>query len=190
MHSTDDQLEYYALGRLADTAIPILEEHLTVCALCQKRLDEIENFALGMQQVLREPAPEAAGFFDFLKKPAFALSFAAVAVMAIAVFVMNGRTKLAPAASLQLSAMRGEMPVSEPARETDLTLIDAPQVGGPFRVEVVDAMGNPQWSGVAASAPGGISVKVQRNLRPGDYFVRLYGAGNQVMHEYGFRVRS
>ena len=196
LHSTDDQLENYALGRLSDTAIPVLEEHLMICALCQERLDEIENFAFGMRDVLREPVPDASGFrawfsgFDFLKKPAFALSFAAVAMMAITVFVMNGRTKFAPAAALQLSAIRGEMPFSEPARETDLTLIDAPQSGGPFRVEVVDAMGNSQWSGTAAGSPAGVSVKVDRRLAPGDYFVRLYGAGNQVVHEYGFRVRS
>ena len=184
-HSTDDQLENYALGRLSDTAIPVLEEHLMICAVCQGRLDEIGNFAIGMREVLREPVPEAAGFFDFLKKPAFALSFAAVTMLAIAVFTINGRAKFAPAVSLQLSAMRGEMPVSEPARETDLTLMDAPRSGGPFRVEVVDATGKLQWSG-----PGGVSVKVDRRLVPGDYFVRLYGADNRVVHEYGFRVRN
>lgn len=185
-HSTDDQLEYYSLGRLSETEIPVLEEHLMVCAVCQERLDGIENFALGMRQVLCEPAPQAAGFFDFLRRPAFAFSFsfAAVAVLAIAVFAINGRTKFAPAASLQLTAMRGEMPVSGPARETDLTLMDVPQSGGPFRVEVVDATGKLQWTG-----PGGVSVKVQRGLAPGDYFVRLYGADNRVVHEYGFRVR-
>ena len=53
---------------------------------------------------------------------------------------MGGRSSR-PAASLQLTAMRGEMPITIPAREFDLTLADGPREGGPFRVEVVNAMG-------------------------------------------------
>ncbi len=88
-------------------------------------------------------------------------------------------------ASLQLTALRGDMQFAPQSRELDLTLTDMPSVGGPFRLEVVDATGNAQWNSLA-----GTVVKVQRQLKPGDYFVRLYGPGNQVLHEYGFRVRS
>ena len=201
LHGTDDQLENYVLGRLPDTGVPVLEEHLMVCAACRERLDQIENFALGMQEALKSAPLSDAGtepfsFGTWLRgfgvwgKPAFSLALAAVALAVIAVFVANGRTKFAPVASLQLTAMRGEMPFAAPAREIDLTFVDAPKTGGPFRVEVVDATGNPQWKGVANTGAEGLAVKVQHRLVPGDYFVRLYSANNQVLHEYGFRVRG
>jgi hypothetical protein len=187
IHTTDDQLEHYALGRLPDSAVPVLEEHLMVCAACQERLDQIEAFALGMRQALQETpsintAPRRRRAFWFLP---VAAAFAAI-IMSIAMFYAGGRAKLIPAASLQLTALRGDMQFVPPSKELDLTLTDVPSGGGPFRVEVVDASGTPQWNSLAS----GTSVKVQRQLKPGDYFVRLYGPGNQVLHEYGFRIRS
>ena len=56
--------------------------------------------------------------------------------------------------------MRGEMPLTVPAREFALTLSDGPREGGPFRVEVVNAMGLSMWSGLVESSPTGIEVKV------------------------------
>lgn len=187
LHGTDDQLEHYALGRLPNSAIPLLEEHLIACTACRERLDQIEAFALGMRQALHETpliqaAPRKRRAFWFLP----AAAALAASIMFYAMFDAGGRAKLIPAASLQLTALRGDMQFAPQSTELDLTLTDVPSAGGPFRVEVVDAAGNAQWNSLA----NGTSVKVQRQLKPGDYFVRLYGPGNQVLHEYGFRVRT
>lgn len=184
-HGTDDQLEQYALGRLPDSDLPLLEQHLTICAACRERLDDIEDFALGMREALAaEPAPRT-DWVAWLRRPAvsMALAFAAL-VLVVGVFSNEG-TRFAPSASLQLTAMRGGMPSTVPAREFDLTLADGPLDGGPFRVEVVNAMGATMWSGLA----GDNHFKVRQRLGPGDYFVRLYAVSGKMLREYGFRIR-
>ena len=201
-HGTDDQLEQYVLGQLSDSDLPPLEEHLLLCVACQEKVNSIEDFAIGMREALRDPQLLAATepsagrsrwfampVFDWLKRPAFAmaLSFAALVVMA-GVF-LHGHVGLAPVASLQLTALRGDMPFVVQAREFDLTLADAPRDGGPFRVEVLNSMGVSMWSGMADSAPAGVQLKLMKPLLPGDYFVRLYSASGTMMHEYGFRIR-
>jgi hypothetical protein len=185
-HGTDDQLEQYALGRLPDSDLQLLEQHLTICAACRERLDGIGDFALGMREALSTKPKPRPDWLGWLRRPAVSmgLSFAALIVV-IGVF-SNGGVKFAPSASLQLTAMRGEMPSTVPAREFELTLSDGPREGGPFRVEVVDAMGARVWSGLAAGA----QLKVQQRLGPGDYFVRLYAASGKMLREYGFRIRG
>jgi anti-sigma factor RsiW len=199
-HGTDDQLEQYVLGRLSSQDVEILEEHLMVCVACQEKLDGVANFALGMREVLEtDPVPvavvpqEAArktSWFDWVRRPAFsmALGFAAL-ILVIAIF-SNGKTKFAPSASLQLTAMRGEMPSTVPALQFELALSDAPREGGPFRVEVVNDMGLSMWSGLAPSSPDGVHVNVLQKLEPGGYFVRIYSAEGKVLREYGFRVHA
>lgn len=197
-HGTDDQLENYALGRLDDSELPLLEEHLLVCADCRERLDLAEHFALGIRDALHGRAAEAAArqrsrlwAIGWIRRPAFPMALGLAALVAVLFVVSNGRTHVAPAAELQLTAMRGEtMPFATPAREMDLTLVDAPPAGGHFRVEVLNAAGRTEWSGMADSDPKGVKVKVQRQLAPGSYFVRLYDSGGRVLHEYGFRVRK
>lgn len=199
-HGTDDQWEEYALGRLPDSDVSLLEQHLMVCAACQEKLNRIEAFALGMRDALaseplgyeRAAAPRVDWFgwqsLSIFRRPAFSMAFGFIALVVLVAVLSNGRT-VAPSASLQLTAMRGEMPFTNPAREFDLTLSDAPRDGGPFRIEVVNAMGVSMWSGLAASTPAGVQVKLMHRLIPGDYFVRLYTGSGNLLHEYGFRIR-
>jgi hypothetical protein len=199
-HGTDDQLEQYVLGRLASADVEVLEEHLMACTACQEKLDGAADFALGMREALEtDPVPVAGvpqraarstSWFDWVRRPAFsmALGFAAL-ILVIAIF-SNGRTKFAPSASLQLTAMRGEMPFTVPAKQFDLTLSDGPREGGPFRVEVVNEMGVSMWRGLAPASPDGVHVNVQQKLAPSDYFVRIYSAEGKVLREYGFRVHA
>jgi hypothetical protein len=163
-----------------------LEQHLTICAACRERLDRIEDFTIGMREALNakpEPRPD---WFGWLRRPvvSMGLTFAALVVL-VGIFSNTGM-KFAPSASLQLTAMRGEMPITIPAREFELTLSDGPREGGPFRVEVVDATGVRVWSGLAAAE----HLKVEQRLGPGDYFLRLYSASGVMLREYGFRVRT
>lgn len=198
-HGTDDQLENYALGRLPDSELPLLEEHLMVCAGCRERLDLAEQFALGMRDELHASGARDASIpgnwlstvsMGWVRRLIFPVAVGFAALIAVVLFFSNGRTPVAPAAALQLTAMRGEMPIAIPAREMDLTLMDAPPAGGPFRVEVLDATGRTEWNGTAESGPKSLEIKVQRQLAPGDYFVRLYDSGSKVLHEYGFRVHK
>jgi len=185
-HQTEDQLELYALNRLPEADLPRLEEHLMACGACREKLDEIGNFALAMREVT---VPKIE-WFGWLRRPAFSMALGFAALILVVGILSNGQMKFAPAVSLQLTAMRGEMPVTVPAREFDLTLADGPREGGPFRVEVVNAMGQAMWTGLAESGPSGVKVMVTQRIAPGDYFVRLYSASGEMLREYGFRIRT
>jgi hypothetical protein len=195
-HGTDDQFEGYILGRMSDLDIPVFEEHLILCSACRERLDSTEHFVLGIRQVLAaEPvltnsSSPVSDWFAWLRRPGFSMAIALIAIAGVIALYSTGRTKFMPVATLELTAIRGEIPVSAPARELDLTLSDAPQQGGPFKVEVVDATGVALWNGMTGSGPAGVQVKAQQRFGPGQYFVRLYSASGQLLHEYGFRIRA
>jgi hypothetical protein len=207
-HGTDDQLEQYALGRLPESDLPPVEEHLMICAACRERLDGIGDFAVGMREALALPDPDPelastnteqadlprkgparADWSGWLHNPAFSMAVGFALLLIVVGIFSSNRTTYAPSASLQLTAMRGEMPLAVPAREFDLTLADGPREGGPFRVSVVNALGATMWSGLAVSGPSGVKAAVQQPLAPGDYFVRLYSSSDAILHEYGFRIR-
>jgi hypothetical protein len=111
--------------------------------------------------------------------------FAAI-VLATGLYLHSGGS-VAPLASLQLTALRGEVQSTTPARETDITLSDAP-AEPVLRAEIVDSVGARVWSG----ALEGVNRKIQlmKQLAPGDYFVRLHDDTGKLLHEYGFRVRK
>lgn len=195
-HQTEEQLELYALGRLPGPAIAVVEEHLLVCISCQERLDEVEAFALAMRDAIAdEPATQArsgwfACFRSGLGQPglnprsmALAVGFAVLALASV-LFLHTGRN-VAPLASLQLTATRGETQTVKPAQKTEITLADAPAQAA-LRVEVVDATGGSVWNGPYQADAG--KVKIAKQLPPGTYFVRLYDSTGKLLHEYGFRV--
>ena len=189
LHQSDDTLELYALGRLADSEAEQLEEHLLLCESCRNRTDEIGNFAHAMRAA---PAKrEQREWFAWLQ-PRFAMvgAFAAV-VLAVGIYWMRANPPLASVASLQLTAMRGEMQTVGTARELDLVLSDAPAEGEPFRMDLVDANGANVWTGIPEIVNGGlVGTKVKTRLAPGTYFARLFSASGQLLHEYGFQVKG
>jgi hypothetical protein len=195
-HESDDGLELYALDRLSGAEVIRVEEHLLVCEPCRERLEQNAAFAFTMRDVLRQhPEPLEApqkGLYDWfgLFRPQFAMGAFAVAVLAAGIFWMSSRGNLPPVASVQLIAMRGEMQMVAAAKTLNLTLTDAPATGGPFRVEMVDSSGSPEWSGSLQRDTSGLKAHIARKVPAGTYFARLYDASGKLVHEYGFRVIS
>ncbi len=196
VHSSDEQLELYTLGRLSASEVTPLEEHLIVCGACREKLEMIGDFALGMrsagQPQAAQPLPSASPsrWSLFLRHPAISTGLAFVSVLVVIAIFSATRNHLAPSASLQLTATRGGMPLTVPAHSLDLRLTDAPAKGGPFRIEIFNASGESVWRGSAPLGPAGIEVNVRQSLPQGDYFVRLYSAAGQMLREYGFRIRG
>ncbi len=191
-HESDERLELYALGRLCDSEVIGIEEHLLVCDVCRERLDESAGAAFVIGEALRaNPVPFQRSLLDWLKngwlRPQFAFA-GALAVLVLAVGLLwRGNSGLAPVASLQLTAMRGDDVRSVPlARELDITFGDA---AGASKVEVVDSNGSPVWSGAPELVGGAVRAKVVKPLSRGEYFARVYDSAGRMLHEYGFRVR-
>ena len=183
LHQSEDRLELYALGRLSGSEVGQIEEHLLICHSCVDRLEGIGAFALSVREDLKTHAEPPRRSWAIWRQPR--LAFAAILAMALLTLVVDraregGRVE--PFASLQLTALRGDMQKVPPARETDLTLTDPPSTGAPFRLEVVDAGGAGVWSGA------GLGAKIHKPLSPGDYFVRLFSSKGRLLHEYGFHV--
>ena len=209
-HGTEGQLEEYALGRLSDSDLPAFEEHLLMCTACQERLEEVDAFSGALRDVYREessravskvpsetnPSPRAiwrkpSEWFEWLRVPRLAVACAGVAILIAGAAVFSGGGKnLSPTASLQLTAVRGDMPFVNQAREVDLTLMDAPDSGVHWQADVADGTGHIKWAGKTSPAAAGVKIEIRKALAPGDYFVRLYGADGALRHEYGFRVRQ
>ena len=54
-HITDDDLEPYALGRLAEAQAAPVEEHLLVCEECRGRLAGWDGYPRAMRAALEKP---------------------------------------------------------------------------------------------------------------------------------------
>lgn len=192
-HESEERLELYMMHRLPESEIQVVEEHLLMCDPCRERLDQAEVFAVHMREALQSqplttsaPGWFSAGWFGWLK-PQFAMAGAFAAVLlAVGIYATMGSVRVAPVASLQLTAMRGsEIQTVSPARELDLSFTDAP---APSRVDIVDASGASVWTGTLTPHAGRVETKVGQVLSPGNYFARVSGPSGQVLHEYGFRV--
>ncbi len=56
-HPSDDRLEYYLLGHLAEGEVTAVEEHLLICAACRRRIEAYEKFV----RAIRNSAPAPPG---------------------------------------------------------------------------------------------------------------------------------
>ena len=68
-------------------------------------------------------------------------------------------------------------------------LANSPAEAGPYRIEVVDAAGDPRWTGKASlTLAGQIKTHVQKSLKTGSYWVRLYAPSGKLIREFGLHV--
>jgi hypothetical protein len=191
-HEQDETLELYALNRLSDSDTIRIEEHLLACDSCRDRLDQNAGFAIAVREDLKSHPVHAAwappSWFAPLLRPQFAFAGALAMALLAVLIVWNNQTRLAPVASLQFNAMRGNDAASvQPARELDLTLTDAVTSGAPV-VEIVSGVGAEIWKGTPEMSGKVARAKIVKTLPEGDYLVRFYDSPGHLLHEYSFRV--
>ena len=200
-HGTDEMLELHTLGRLPEADAAILEDHLLICNPCRDKFEQIESFALAMRDALRqepvaiEKPVRETNWFAWLRRPSFQFAGALAFILLLGVlFLRPGSRAVLPVASIQLSALRGEVATVPTARELNITLNDAPDTAGPFKVEMVDGTGRNVWTGAAPKSANSVNFVVHldnarvNRVEPGTYFVRLYAENGSLFHEYGVRV--
>lgn len=199
-HATEEHLESYAMGRLPAIELEAFEEHLLLCDGCQSRLDETENYIVAMKSALGKAQQEQATIAGRLRSwisnaqpaltPAWAGSFAALAVVLGLSTQLLFFHKPAQPLTLQLEAMKGETDIAVDDRPLALVLDNRGLAESPaYKVEIVNRTGKRVWEG--AATPGGANLQafVKKPLGAGQYFVRVYGEGPEPLREFGLRIR-
>jgi len=181
----DDTLERYCMRALPEGEFARLEEHLLICEVCQSRLADAENFADAMRHAALQICGESKGSWWTCRLLPSALAGLAAALILAAALHWVRPVPPAPALAVKLEALRGAQPGSQAPAGTRLT-VEADLTGLPpapsYRLQLVDREGRRVWSGSTASpeiAP----------LRPGPYFLRVYGGDGALLREYGLQVQ-
>ena len=102
------------------------------------------------------------------------------------------RVALAPVATVQLFALRGGDGYAARApsgRPLDLVFNRRDlSVDLSYRAELVHSLGRQVWSGSVRIADQNLSIRVERPLPAGAYWVRLYSSDGQLLREFGLRI--
>jgi len=203
-HVCEEALERYSLRQLTGLETEAVEEHILLCSSCQERLRQVDEFV----EVMRRAAAELEDKQTSMVKKSFAafpLSWpqlwsswkpvwaagAAAAVLALVLAPWQRSPHMAPHDVL-LESTRGVEAPQNPVAPSDRPLVlkvdlTELQLRPAYRLEVVDALGQVVWKTDARADQGAIAVAVERGLKPGVYWVRLYdaAAGGELLREYG-----
>jgi hypothetical protein len=92
--------------------------------------------------------------------------------------------------ALTLVTSRGsEVPHAPSGRPIDLSLdITGLSLFSTYTVDVVDESGRVQLQSKAAETQAKAGMSLPGDLRPGNYFVRLYSPSRELLREYGLHI--
>lgn len=195
-HIDDETLERYSLGRLTDTELAPVEDHLLICTECQDKLAEADEYTRVMRAALAELPPREAPHSWVrrlwpLPKAAWVPVAAAMAVGAIVMVVPYEQT--APQTVVLIGRSGAHKGADANAGEPLLFQLERGtlRAGLPYRIEIANAAGTVVWYGVVNWAAGAPSVNVPRPLGPGVYSVRLYGVepGSELLRDHKLTVK-
>lgn len=198
-HLSEDALELYSLGRLAESELDGVEEHLLVCSHCQDRLAETDDFVKAVRSATAEleqhPVEswrsKVARLFE-IPKPVWA---AGGALAAAALLMPVFRPGLESPAVVDLASYRdaaaatAQVPAGKPL---ELRLATAGiDVNDAAVVEIVNTAGARKWEGHPSRNGAAWMVKVPVKLDAGQYWVRIYSDGGKsdLAREYSLLAR-
>ena len=185
-HIASEQLESYAMGRLAEEETVSVEEHLLLCEPCQQRLQELDDFLEAFRLAAAEARAPSRGFMNqlgdlvsslFPNRPSFALG--AVAAAALAVVFLVPRQHETPATySVALDSARGgRVAGAVPAPQGHRLQLSLDLRGIPERetysVAIVSSAGRAVFTAQVIPAAGRLTLLTTSALPPGDYWVRV-----------------
>ena len=196
-HPEEDHLERYVMKTCSDQEKDRLEEHLLICEHCQDRLYSAEEWVALMKSAMdfgpkRFPLPRwRLNFGQNLTRPVTLAGFGAIVLM-LCVAPALVREKSGDDEIVALSANRGGGDQVIATANSHKHLILKPDftgLVGPFQFDVVDSGGASVFSqSLAGSA---IEVRLDRELTPGTYWVRINSAapGHITLRESGLRIQ-
>ena len=190
-HVDAEDLERYSTGTSPLEAVPLIEEHLLICDVCQDRLRDADAYLLAMrtssEQVRRD---EKAAKRREWRIPAWVPVMVTVAV-GIVLVVATPRfiRSPGPVVEVSLTALRSGGAGNSAPSGRELML--HPDLTGlaedsSYRLEIVDQTGHTVRQGTLARAQNGIKVA---GLGAGLYFVRVYLPAGELLREYGLQIQ-
>ena len=204
-HLSDDILEMYSMGRLAEDQAAPIEDHLLVCPACQAKLTETDEFVqLIKKGAANPPAPRRSMFswsgfslswlfpgLRLVPLQVLGVTCAVAAGLLVLSWQTVGRIGGNQAQNVFLDSSRGRPSVASAATGRPINLkVDLTQLpsAAHYRMEIVDALGALVWRHAAAPTGPTLTVAVGRDLRRGNYWVRLYKPDGELLREYGLRI--
>ena len=197
-HLSEEVIEKYILGGIAEPEQEAVEDHLLICAVCQDEIKKAEVFL----KVFRSAAPKLAAappsVWDRLRSIVAihpgtvwtgASALSAVLLMA-ALIPMGSHT----VQHIDLSTARGlDAGVSHAKAKTALDLqIDVTELpaASVYTVELVSASGTVIGAYTSEAKASRLSIAVADPLTAGQYWVRIYGNSlkTELLREYGLKV--
>ena len=202
-HLSEQQIEQYAMGKLAVQDCGLVEEHLLVCESCQDALQKTDVFithirAVG-KQIEQKPSNRGLwnrtpGFLGLVARPlpAFAASICAIGLIAIAV-VPRAKAPESEPQQLSLVSHRGDG-IGQPQAQANRALVLSLDADGlpdslTYRLTIVGETGLEKLSSTASAGNGRLTLNVPAGLPDGTYFVRVYGVGKDLQREFAIVVK-
>jgi hypothetical protein len=197
-HPEETELEQYSMGALVEARLEVFEEHLLACNSCQDRLLEMEAYVNAMRsaspKVREAPQPYWAAVFQW-PRPAWVATFALSAVVLAAARIWIVAPSSHPEmASVVLRSSRGieglattKAPAGKPLSLT-VDLTELPALAS-YRLEIVERTGRQVWEAVASPADGKIIQATTNGLAAGQYYVRLYAPGGELLREFSLGIK-
>jgi anti-sigma factor RsiW len=189
-HSSDEQLDQYAMGTLPEESLPEVEEHLLVCETCQERLTLSDEFVQVFRAAAAQPDVRARRAWWSLLSPRTAGWTAAAAVAALVLLIVGQqRTPTAPAVVF-LQSLRGpEASAQIAAGKPAILVFDIDRTARASEVQVVDTVGTEVLKAPASVKDGQLALNIPK-LAKGSYWVRVYrGDKREIIAEYGLQAR-
>lgn len=189
-HPDESVWEEYVFGRLNEEEEAATEEHLLVCDLCRNKLAEVDEFV----RLMKFAATHAAKNRTLLTalRPALVASGVATACL-LAAGLIGVPNPPAASVFVPLKSTRGGIEAAfnhaQAKHPLDLFIETAEaSPSGHYRLEVMNATGEPVWSGAVSAKAGSLTVHMPKMLRPGLYWVRWYEQPSELLAEYGLKV--
>jgi hypothetical protein len=195
-HLSEDAFEAYSLGRLREPECGQFEEHLLVCALCQERLTETDQYARSLRTAaveLRQETRERR--LVRAERHRWPVLVAGLIAFAVAIVLPWRSNRMERVQEVDLSVERGagtRRVIQANAAEHLALNLDLTEVrhAAEYRLEVVNAAGVTVWAGIVKSSGNHLRTELPVALTQGIYWVRLYISSPApfLLREYGLQV--
>ncbi|MBC8165868.1 MAG: hypothetical protein H7Y20_08355 [Bryobacteraceae bacterium] len=174
-HVPEETLEMYVRGRLTESQVAVVSEHLFDCDSCHSQYEDTVSFVNAIREAAPRLAAEAAQARPWWQvslwpKPVWGLAAAMLLMFAfLPMFQPSGTPVLA-----ELTALRSDSAFTVPSGRTiDLRLDPTGAEASDVQTQVVDSSGGVVWEGRAIRTDGRWQAGVDKKLSSGRYWVKV-----------------